>query len=82
MEPENAIRGWEGGGMIDNRLLNNPDYYKWCVCETKETQGSCIGCMIDKLVTEHFGEQGYAYMHTHMAKHGQMIISRPSPSKS
>lgn len=57
--------------MSDNRLLNNPDYYKWCLCDK---QGTCIGCIIDRIVEEALGEHGYSYMHTHMAQHGQMII--------
>lgn len=35
----------------------------WCSCDLG---GTCLGCVIQKVVREHYGQQGEAYLLTHV----------------
>ena len=46
---------------ITNSPSTNPD--TWCTCDNK---GKCLGCHIERLVREHLGTDGLAYLLAHV----------------
>lgn len=41
---------------------------RWCTCDKKLT---CMGCLIESTVKEHYGETGYSYLLKHLIYYEQ-----------